>query len=134
MSCGDHLTVSPDRRGQGWGHRHVEGTSLKEPKYPVAVAWLLDSYATDAAIDAAANKFLTAKQQSGEGEDAFAARLRRYAAESGNLYKEDALVSSYLAVLASYTANTIGGYVSTRMMFTRVKNLSVQAGLAGRGA
>jgi hypothetical protein len=38
-----------------------KGASLKVPKYPAAVAWLLESYATDAAIDAAAEKFLTAK-------------------------------------------------------------------------
>jgi hypothetical protein len=48
-----------------------KGASMKAPKYPAAVAWLLESYATDAAIDAAADKFLTAKQQAGEGEDAF---------------------------------------------------------------
>ena len=111
-----------------------KSTSLKVPKYPAAVAWLLESYATDAAIDAAADKFLTAKQQAGEGEDAFATRLRRYAAEAGNVYKEDALVSRYLAGLASYTANTIRGHVSPRMRFTQVKNLAVQAGIAGREA
>jgi hypothetical protein len=53
--------------------------SLKVPKYPAAVAWLLESYATDAEIDAAADKFLTAKQNPGHREDAFASRLRRYA-------------------------------------------------------
>jgi hypothetical protein len=42
-------------------------SSPKVPKYPAAVAWLLESYATDAAIDAAADKFLTAKQNPGEG-------------------------------------------------------------------
>jgi hypothetical protein len=89
-----------------------KGTSLKVPKYPAAVAWLLESYATDAAVDAAADRFLTGKKQAGEGEDAFATRLRRYAAWAGNLYKEDALVSRYLAGLASYTANTIRGHVS----------------------
>jgi hypothetical protein len=111
-----------------------KSTSLKVPKYPAAVAWLLESYATDAAIDSAAEKFLTAKQQAGEGEDEFVTRLRRYAAEAGNVYKEDALVSRYLAGLASYTANTICGHVSPRMRFTQVKNLSVQAGIAGREA
>jgi hypothetical protein len=111
-----------------------KGTSLKVPKYPAAVAWLLESYATDAAIDATAEKFLTAKQQAGEGEDAFVARLRCYAAEAGNVYKEDALVSRYLAGLAPYTANTIRGYVSPHMRFTQVKNLAVQAGMAGREA
>jgi hypothetical protein len=57
------------------------------PKFPAAVAWLLKSYATDAAIDAAADKFLTAKKNTGEGEDAFASRLRRYATVAGNYYK-----------------------------------------------
>jgi hypothetical protein len=103
------------------------------PKYPAAVAWLLESYATDAAIAAAADKFLTAKQQVGEGEDAFETRLRRYAAEAGNVYKEDFLVSRYLA-LAPYTANTIRGHVYPRMRFNQVKNLAIQAGLVGREA
>jgi hypothetical protein len=116
-----------------------KGASLKVPNYPAAVAWLLESYATDAAIDAAADKFLTdkfltAKQQAGEGKDAFATRLRRYDAEAGNVYKEDSLVSRYLAGLAPYTANTIRGHVSPRMSFTQVKNLAIQAGLAGREA
>jgi hypothetical protein len=111
-----------------------KGASLKVPKYPAAVAWLLESYATDATIDAAADKFLTAKQQAGVGEDAFATRLRRYSAEAGNVYKEDSLVSRYLAGLAPYTANTIRGHVSPRMRFTQVKNLAIQAGLAGREA
>jgi hypothetical protein len=58
--------------------------------------------------------------------------LRRYAAEAGKFYKEDALVSRYLAGLAPYTANTIRGHVSPRMRFTQVKNLAIQAVLAGR--
>jgi hypothetical protein len=111
-----------------------KSSSPKVPKYPAAVAWLLESYATDAAIDAAADKLLTAKQNTGEGEDAFASRLRRHATEAGNVYKEDALVSRYLAGLPSYTANTIRGQVSPRMRFTQVKNLAVQAGIAGKEA
>jgi hypothetical protein len=111
-----------------------KSSSPKVPKYLAAVAWLLESYATDAAIDAAAGKFLTAKQQAGEGEDAFATRLRRYAAEAGNVYKEDSLVSRYLAGLAPYTANKIRGHVSPCMRFTLVNNLAIQAGLAGREA
>jgi hypothetical protein len=111
-----------------------KGTSPKVPKYPAAVAWLLESYATDAAIDAAADKFATAKQQAGEGEDAFAKRLRRYAMEAGNVNKEDALVSRYLDGLASYTANMIRGHVYPRLRFTQVKNLAEQADLAGREA
>jgi hypothetical protein len=101
-----------------------KGASLKVPKHPAAVAWL-ESYATDAAIDAATDKFLTAKQQAGEGEDAFATRLRRYAAEAGKVYKEDSLVSRYLAGLDLYIANTIRVHVSPCMRFTQVKNLSI---------
>jgi hypothetical protein len=89
---------------------------------------------TDAAIDAAADKFLTANKNPGEGKDAFASRLRRYATEDGNVCKEDALVSRYIAGLPSYTANTIRGPVSPQMRFTQVKNLAVQAGLSGKEA
>jgi hypothetical protein len=109
-----------------------KSSSLKLPKYPAAVSWLLESYATDAAIDAVVDKFLTAKQNPGEGEDAFPSRLRRYATEAGNVYKEYALVSRYLAGLPLYTAIRIRGQVSPRMRFTQVKNLSVQVGLAGK--
>jgi hypothetical protein len=76
-----------------------KSSSLKVPKYPAAVAWLLESYPTDAAIDAAADKFLTAKQNPGEGEDAFASRLRQYATEAGNVYKEDAPVPRRFALV-----------------------------------
>jgi hypothetical protein len=44
-----------------------KSSTPKVPKCPAAVAWLLESYATDAGIDAAADKFLTAKQNPGEG-------------------------------------------------------------------
>jgi hypothetical protein len=94
-------------------------------------AWLLEPYATDAAIDAVVNKFLTAKKNPGKGEDVFASRLRRYATEAGNVYKEDALVSRYLAGLPLYTAITIRVQVSPRMRFTQVNNLAVQVGFAG---
>jgi hypothetical protein len=85
-----------------------KGASLKVPKYSAAFAWILESYATDAAIDAAADKFLTGKQQAGEGEDAFATRLRRYAAEVGNVYKDDSLVSRYLAIQAGLAGREAG--------------------------
>jgi hypothetical protein len=107
-----------------------KSSSVKVPKYPAAVAWLLESYATDAAIDGATDKFLTAKQNPGEVEDAFASRIRRYATEYGNVYNEDALLSRYLAGLPSYTATAIRGQVSPRMRFTQVKNLAVHAVLA----
>jgi hypothetical protein len=110
-----------------------KSSSPRLPKYPAAVAWLLESYATDAAIDAAADKFLTAKQSTGEGEDAFASRRRRYATEAGNVYK-DAVASRYLSGFPSYNANTIRGQVSPRTRFKKVKNLAVQAGIAGKEA
>jgi hypothetical protein len=49
-----------------------KSSSLNVPKYPAAAAWLLEFYAADAAIDAAADEFLTAKKNPGDGEDAFA--------------------------------------------------------------
>jgi hypothetical protein len=48
-----------------------KSSSLKVQKYPAAVAWLLKSYATDAAIDAAADKFFTAKQTLARGNTPF---------------------------------------------------------------
>jgi hypothetical protein len=90
-----------------------KSSSPKVPKYPAAVAWLLESYATDAAIDAAADKFLPAKQQAGEGEDAFATRLRNYAAEAGLFTKK---MPSFPAISPAWPRTPLTRSVATYLL------------------
>jgi hypothetical protein len=104
----------------------------KTPKYPTAVNWLLESYATETVIDQTTKDVLTASQAPGETEDAFASRLRRNATEAGNVFTEDTLISVYLAGLHPYAANTVRGQVTPTMKFAAVRNLAIQAGTAGR--
>ena len=104
----------------------------KVPKYAAAVNYLLESYATEAVIDQTTKAVLTASQAPGENEDVFASRLRRHAAEAGNVFTEDTLISVYIAGLHPYAANTVRGQVNPSTNFAAVRNLAIQAGAAGR--
>jgi hypothetical protein len=104
----------------------------KVPKYVSAVNYLLESYATEAVIDQTTKAVLTATQAPGENEDTFASRLRRNAAEAGNVFTEDTLISVYIAGLHPYAANTVRGQVNPSTNFAAVRNLAIQAGAAGR--
>ena len=104
----------------------------KVPKYASAVNYLLESYATEAVIDQTTKAVLTASQAPGENEDVFASRLRRHAAEAGNVFTEDTLISVYIAGLHPYAANTVRGQVNPSTNFAAVRNLAIQAGAAGR--
>jgi hypothetical protein len=55
------------------------------PKYPAAVQFLLQSYATEAVIAAGCQKVFTAKQLPEEDEKTFANRLTRNATETGSV-------------------------------------------------
>ena len=96
------------------------------------VNYLLESYATEAVIDQTTKAVLTASQAPGENEDVFASRLRRHAAEAGNVFTEDTLISVYIAGLHPYAANTVRGQVNPSTNFAAVRNLAIQAGAAGR--
>jgi hypothetical protein len=104
----------------------------KLPKYASAVNYLLESYATEAVIDQTTKAVLTATQAPGENEDSFANRLRRNAAEAGNVFTEDTLISVYISGLHPYAANTVRGQVNPSTNFAAVRNLAIQAGAAGR--
>jgi hypothetical protein len=104
----------------------------KTPKYPTAVNWLLEPYATETVIDQTTKDVLTASQAPGETEDAFASRLRCNATEAGSVFTEDTLISVYLTGLHPYAANTVRGQVTSTMKFAAVRNLAIQAGAAGR--
>jgi hypothetical protein len=62
------------------------------PKFPVALQWILQSFATEAVIAAACHKVFSAKQMPEEDEKTYANRLTRNAAEAGSVFTEDALI------------------------------------------
>jgi hypothetical protein len=66
------------------------------PKFPAAVQWLLQSIHTKAVIAVSYRKLFNACQMAGEDEKQYATRLKKYAAEAGSVFTEDALISVLL--------------------------------------
>jgi hypothetical protein len=62
------------------------------PKFPVALQWLLQSFATEAVIAAACLKFFSAKQMPEEDEKTYANRLTRNTAEAGSVFSEYSII------------------------------------------
>ena len=102
------------------------------PKFPVAVQWLLQSFATEAVIAAACQKVFSAKQLPDEDEKTFANRLTRHAAEAGSVFTEDALISTFVDGLLPYAGNMVRGQVTPNMTFAEVQIHAEQVGAAGR--
>jgi hypothetical protein len=102
------------------------------PRYPAAVQWLLQSYATEPTISAAFQRVLTSRQTLGEDEEQFASRLTRYAADAGSAFAEDALITAYVDGFLPFASNTVRGHVSATMTFAEVQLLAEQAVKASR--
>jgi hypothetical protein len=102
------------------------------PKFPAAVQWLLQSFATEPVIAASYQKVFTARQMPEEDEKLFAGRLNKYAAQAGSVFTEDALIAAYVDGLQPYASNTVRGQVTPTMTFAEVQILAEQAGNAGR--
>jgi hypothetical protein len=102
------------------------------PKYPVAVQFLLQSYATPRVIATACQRVMSAKQDPTETETQFGERLGRYAAEAGNVFNEDLLISVFLEGLQPFAAHSIRSRVTDDMTFAQVQQEAEDAGLAGR--
>ena len=102
------------------------------PKFPAAVQWLLQSFATEAVIGASYQKVFNARKSVEEDEKQFAGRLTQYAAEAGSVFSEDALISAFVDGLQPYASNTVRGQVTTTMTFAEVQLLAEQAGTASR--
>ena len=102
------------------------------PKFPAAVQWLLQSYATEAVIAASYQKVFTARQSGDEDEKQFATRLTKYAPEAGGVFTEDALISAYVDGLQTFASNMVRGQVTPTMTFAEVQLLAEQAGTASR--
>jgi hypothetical protein len=102
------------------------------PRYPAAVQWLLQSYATEPTISAACQRVITTKQKLDEDEEQFASRLTRYASDAGSVFSEDVLITAYADGLLPFARNTVSGHVSETMTFAEIQLLAEQAGKASR--
>jgi hypothetical protein len=102
------------------------------PKYPAAVQWLLQSFASETIIAAAHQRVYTARQALDEDEEQFASRLTRYAGDAGSVFSEDALIAAFVDGLHPFASNTIRGQVNATMTFAEVQLLAEQAGNASR--
>jgi hypothetical protein len=102
------------------------------PKFPAAVQWLLQYFATEAIIAASYQKVFIARQSVEEDEKQFASRLTQYAAEAGSVFSEDSLISAFVDGLQPYASNTVRGEVTTTMTFAEVQLLAEQGGTASR--
>jgi Retrotransposon gag protein len=82
------------------------------PKFPVALQWLLHSFATEAVIAAACQKLFSANQMPEEDAKTYANRLTRNAAKAGSVFTEDALMSTFVDGLHPYEGNMVRGQVT----------------------
>jgi hypothetical protein len=102
------------------------------PRYPVAVQFLLQSYATPRVIASACQRVMSARQELNESEAQFGERLGKYAAEAGNVFNEDLLISVFLEGLQPFAAHSIRSRITDDMTFAQVQQEAEDAGLAGR--
>jgi hypothetical protein len=102
------------------------------PKYPVAVQYLLQSYATHRVIAASCQRVMSARQEPNESETQFGERLGRYASEAGNVFTEDLLISVFIDGLQPFAAHTVRSRIQDDMTFAQVQQEAEDAGLAGR--
>ena len=121
-----------DSRAKAGLSSRMKHIPVSMPKFPAAVQWLLQSFATEAVIAASYQKVFTARQMVGEDEKQYATRLKQYAAEAGSVFTEDSLISAFVDGLHPYASNTVRGQVTPTMMFAEVQLLAEQAGTASR--
>jgi hypothetical protein len=75
---------------------------------------------------------MSAKQDPIETETQFGELLGRYAAEAGNVFNEDILVSVFLEGLQPFSVHSMRSRVTDDMKFAQVQQEAEDAGLAGR--
>jgi hypothetical protein len=102
------------------------------PRYPVAMQFLLQSYATPRVIASGCQRVMSARQELNESEAQFGERLGKYAAEAGNVFNEDLLISVFLEGLQPFAAHSIRSRITDDMTFAKVQQEAEDAGLAGR--
>jgi hypothetical protein len=83
-------------------------------------------------IATACQRVMSAKQDPTKTETQFGERLGRYAAEAGNVFNEDLLISVFLEGLHPFAAHSIRSRVTDDMTFAQVQQEAEDAGLAGR--
>jgi hypothetical protein len=102
------------------------------PRYPVALHFLIQSYATPRVIASTCQQVISARQELNESEAQFGERLGKNAAEAGNVLNEDLLISVFLGHLQPIAAHSIRSHISDDMKFAQVQQKADDAGLAGR--
>jgi hypothetical protein len=102
------------------------------PLYPVAVQFMIQSYATPRVIASTCQQVISARQELNESEAQFGERLGKYAAEAGNVLNEDLLISVFLGHLQPFAAHSIRSHITDDMKFAQVQQEADDAGLAGR--
>jgi hypothetical protein len=101
-------------------------------RYPVAVQFLLQRFATPRVIATACQRVISLRQEATEMEAQFGDHLGRYAAEAGNVFNEDLLISVFLDGLQPFAAYSIRSRVTDDMTFSQVQQEAEDAGMAGR--
>jgi hypothetical protein len=101
---------------------------VKVPRYPAAVQWLLQSFASEAIIAAAHQRVYTARQAVDEDEEQIADLLTKYAGDAGSVFSEDSLIAAFVDGFHPFASNTIRGRITTKMTFADVQLSSEQAG------
>jgi hypothetical protein len=99
-------------------------------KFPAAVQWLLQSFATEAFIAESYQKVFTARIMAGEDKKQYSFRLNQYAADAGSVLTEYALIPAFVDDLHPYASNTVSGQVTPTMMFAEMHLLAEKAGIA----
>jgi hypothetical protein len=95
----------------------------KVPRYPAAVQWLLQSFASEVIIAAAHQRVYTASQAVYEDEEQFADRLTKYAGDAGSVFSEDSLIAAFVDGLHPFASNTIRGQITTKITLAEVQLL-----------
>jgi hypothetical protein len=102
------------------------------PKFPAAVQWLLQSFATEGVIAEACQRVFSAKQLPEEDEKTFANRLEGYATTAGSVFTEDVLIASFVDGLHPYAGKTVRSHLTPTMTFAELRVLAEDLGAAGR--
>jgi hypothetical protein len=75
---------------------------------------------------------MSARKELNESEAQFGERLGKYAAEAGNVFNEDIILSVFLEGLQPFAAHSIRSRITDDMTFAQVQQEAEDAGLAGR--
>jgi hypothetical protein len=102
------------------------------PKFPAALQWLLQSFATEGVIAEACQRVFSAKQLPEEDVKTFANLLEGYANTAGSAFTEDVLIASFVDILHPYAGKTVWSHLTPTMTFAELRVLAEDLWAAGR--